>query len=1005
MDKKAQSEVIAVLLILAVSVSAVYTAYTWALPRIERSQDASRIRTLQNVFQEFNRNFDQVLYEGVGSQRIIEFSFEKGNVIIDPEQETLTYTINTILQQIPQEELGLESRVNDGAIKIILDVGKNIDLRTPAEGITVLTPRQYTITIQNIGGNQILVRQGLRAEGVVATRIVQGVVFYNETPEGTSDPVYDESEIPLAGATVTIMNTNEEIVVVTKTNSRGEFAAELEYEPQVGAGTRYYIAVKATGFIMKEYETDILPPRAVDYYNGYWNDDCNELAPDPDGYVVPTSGNFGILPITHSADETPNVIYLPMYQRTPEEILEVAPIAVIIGATNTGTGMEGSRDPKYYNSLIYDVKDAFDWDETTFCKHFLVFTGVDDAHVPASPPYENPDQYAIRLKNDDLGTTGNVVYYPETSQPIDVYPLQFLFEGFYDNVAWDGDPDLTERYGELASIGGNENLVDIFDFSLVIIGSGATNNDFILYDDLNQELCSNNSLQILTEYSDVLSEFIQTGPFNFRGITFARGLTSFAQFSKFDDEDDPVTPEDENIDVTPDWKYSPYRGILEHTMNPGEWNTANVTFNDFDAAINAANDHIPPDWTSEWSDVTDMPRLYNDFVDVDDDGWVERSNSDDYLRYLEGDCPRYFSNNQHGETYYNEWYEVVNYPDTLMFRDNASKYHIEEKYLNTSSYSWIPDWMGYNLGIGNDIDLDQGFYWESQQSLYYGIISCDYLGGSAPEWIKRKLIYPPITYDFKGAYGEYQMPSIYETSSGHITNKWKDYTIEIPEREGTNARIAGYFAAHPIFTGIIELSYELTLSTHGYLSIDGTGWDALDVAMYRKGFSKPTEREEGVRWEGFVLNNEYVLGVDFENRDLDIGNLGYSYQLIEPGPSMLIKERRDIDDNLIASMLITTYDLDRYGNNRCEYNGTPDIQPGEEKIGDTHSEVYWDLNNNGSYTYGEDDNENGMLDLGEDNNGNGRLDYGEEQWRSYAHRLERNIVLWALGHEELVPEG
>ncbi|MCK4247979.1 MAG: hypothetical protein KAX04_05515, partial [Methanomicrobia archaeon] len=302
MNKKAQAEVITILLILAISVAAVFAAYNWALPKIEESKDASRIRTMQKIFQEFNRDFEEVLHEGTGSQRIIEFSFEKGNIVIDAEQDMLTFSMDTRVQRVPQEELGLKSKKTDGGIQIILDIGRNIDLKVEG-GIPslYLAPRDHMIVIQNTGGNEITVTRGLALTGVVRKRIVYGIVFYNEDPENnTGPPVYDpNTEMPIAAAAITILDASSgEVVVITKSNSRGEFAAELEI------GRKYYIKVKTKNFIMKKYSGDG-KYHPVDYYDGAWNYDV------PDGgYEVPREGAFGPLPKTHSGENSPNTIEL-----------------------------------------------------------------------------------------------------------------------------------------------------------------------------------------------------------------------------------------------------------------------------------------------------------------------------------------------------------------------------------------------------------------------------------------------------------------------------------------------------------------------------------------------------------------------------------------------------------------------------------------------------------------------------------------------------------------------
>ena len=76
MNKKAQSEVIAVLLILAVTVGAVAVAYKWAVPKVQESQDKARIDSIVNFMEELDRKVREVSNSGEGSQRFIELEFE-----------------------------------------------------------------------------------------------------------------------------------------------------------------------------------------------------------------------------------------------------------------------------------------------------------------------------------------------------------------------------------------------------------------------------------------------------------------------------------------------------------------------------------------------------------------------------------------------------------------------------------------------------------------------------------------------------------------------------------------------------------------------------------------------------------------------------------------------------------------------------------------------------------------------------------------------------------------
>jgi hypothetical protein len=76
---------------------------------------------------------------------------------------------------------------------------------------------------------------------------------------------------------------------------------------------------------------------------------------------------------------------------------------------------------------------------------------------------------------------------------------------------------------------------------------------------------------------------------------------------------------------------------------------------------------------------------------------------------------------------------------------------------------------------------------------------------------------------------------------------------------------------------------------------------------------------------------------------------------------MLVKENRDEYNNLIQSVIITTIDFDRYGNNKGYHDGDLIL---DEKDGDLHWDVPLQRNN--------------------------------------AILIEKNMILYAMGHEELI---
>ena len=177
-----------------------------------------------------------------------------------------------------------------------------------------------------------------------------------------------------------------------------------------------------------------------------------------------------------------------------------------------------------------------------------------------------------------------------------------------------------------------------------------------------------------------------------------------------------------------------------------------------------------------------------------------------------------------------------------------------------------------------------------------------------------------ILYDHSGAHGSYTVDVLIE----------KTFTYD-----DTNSKITGYVGSK-IFSGFT--SYEMDLDVHGYFDLTNTGWDNSDVAMIEKDLPRKTHETTYL----LIYTAQYIV-----------------YE-IQGGPTMLIKENRDEYNNLIQSVIVTTIDLDRYGNNWDDHNGdgNPEID------GDLHTDV--------------------------------------PTQKANANLIEKNMILYAMGHEELI---
>ena len=169
--------------------------------------------------------------------------------------------------------------------------------------------------------------------------------------------------------------------------------------------------------------------------------------------------------------------------------MENVPIAIIVDQSHPNN--EG---------IIYDIRDALDNDENTHCKTFIVYGNVLSAQEAVGPNFQ----------------------YPETSEPIDVYPIEWLLDPAQaQEVGGYGwlDADLNDRFTRVASIGGQKDKIDYQDFSLIVVGTGAIQKDGLLGK--------------LQTYRDSLSNFVSLGKFTLNGIEYARSIVVFPQIKGY----------------------------------------------------------------------------------------------------------------------------------------------------------------------------------------------------------------------------------------------------------------------------------------------------------------------------------------------------------------------------------------------------------------------------------------------------------------------------------------
>ncbi len=327
-SRKAQVEVITVMLILAITVAAVFAAYRFAGPQIERSRDVSRINSMQNALLELDKKIREVRFEGEGAQRYIDINFDKGNISVDQNNDTILFYMGAPGIEIAPQQMGMDTYFNGRSINIRLQYGGEIDIISRFE---VLNFGQYRIYIKNEGANEVLLSLSPEIPVTGDTWTLQGYV-YDNTEGQTSEPIEsnpvmnttgDTIDPPLANAEIVFINDKLETIAVTRTNSQGRYAVKLPKSDGPN-DLKLYIRVNLSSYVMKEIEVDKFI-NTNQYEKGFtigsdpWEVNMYELIATP-------KNDFEIY-----YDDN-DFFNIPMYKLTKQDIFQSVPIAFILYA-------------------------------------------------------------------------------------------------------------------------------------------------------------------------------------------------------------------------------------------------------------------------------------------------------------------------------------------------------------------------------------------------------------------------------------------------------------------------------------------------------------------------------------------------------------------------------------------------------------------------------------------------------------------------------------------------
>ena len=523
--RKAQVEVITIMLILAITVAAVFAAYQFATPQIERSKDVSRINSMQKALLELDKKIREVRFEGEGAQRYIDINFDKGNIRVNQNEDTIWFYMAAPRIESAPQQVGMDTYFSGSTINIRLQYGGEIEILSRFE---VLNTGQYRIYIKNEGANDILLSLSPEIPITGDTWVLQGYV-YDNTEGGNNDGVSDErqptmdnnnnknifdaaDDSALSGAEVIFVNQKQQIVAVTKTNSEGKYAVKLPKSDGV-KDLELYIIVNMTSYVMKENDGATTIYSKVDRYdkdfilmNESWKVNINES-------IGKNINDFS----PHLID---GYFCIPMYRLSKQDVFENVPIALILPDT-TGPSLDITKTD--FDNLLFDTMDAFDNTpgSTYHCNYFVVFGSVN------SP--------------QGIGDgTGNWITYPGTTQQVYMYPIEWLLDLNAQKGPTATGYGTDSKFKDIAAVDGNPDILNYKDFSLIMVASGACN-DISGHPNGNANIPSG-LLEKLHIYQNEMSNFLSLDRLKFKGVDYSRGLIVFGQFSEVSTADPDKTP-------------------------------------------------------------------------------------------------------------------------------------------------------------------------------------------------------------------------------------------------------------------------------------------------------------------------------------------------------------------------------------------------------------------------------------------------------------------------------
>ena len=155
---KGVSPIVGVVLIIAITISAIFLAFNMGGPAVDRAKEVLVMQEGKSILLDIKNSVNSVLTEGNMSTRLLEFRIIDGNLKIDEDNDAVTFSMNTLAQIIGVGISNIEDGVNITGSTGLIQLNLTFD-NVDVIGSLDMGKGTRKLTIRNEGYDSILQKQ------------------------------------------------------------------------------------------------------------------------------------------------------------------------------------------------------------------------------------------------------------------------------------------------------------------------------------------------------------------------------------------------------------------------------------------------------------------------------------------------------------------------------------------------------------------------------------------------------------------------------------------------------------------------------------------------------------------------------------------------------------------------------------------------------------------------------------------------------------------------------